>query len=193
MSLAHRSAVSEFAVKAAPAAREDLFNFGKTEAEIARMSDSQAVALRAALSLRSTWDELLTVFRMPHPRAIEALKKLSDRARGAAIGGDQLLARYAIDTVALEKVYYAYIRIGRRLAGLQAVEAVRLHLAANQGRLPKLLSEITIVAVPEDAQTGKPFEYAVAGDGFTLSAPATDGQTPHAGNSFRYHVQVRKK
>ena len=157
------------------------------------MTDAQAVALRATLTLRSNWDEQIKVFRLPHPRAIAELKKLSDRAAAAAIGGDPLLARYVMDQRALEKVYYAYIRTQRRLAGLQALEAVRLHLAANEGRVPAQLSDVTIVAVPDDPQTGKPFEYAATPGGFTLSAPATDGQTPHAGNSFRYDVQVRKK
>ena len=48
------------------------------------------------------------------------------------------------------------------------------------------------MAVPDDPQTGKPFEYAGSANGFTLSAPPTDGQTAHAGNSFRYDVTVRK-
>jgi tetratricopeptide (TPR) repeat protein len=192
MGLAHRTSVSEFAAKAAPNARADLLTLGKTQAEIARMTDSQAVALRVVLTLRSTWDEQIQVFRMPYPRAVEALKKLTERARVAAAGGDQLLARYAMDSAALEKVYHAYIRIGRRLAGLQAVEAVRLHLASNKGVVPARLSDVTIVAVPDDPQTCEPFEYAATPTGFTLSAPATDGQTAHAGNSFRYDVTVRK-
>jgi hypothetical protein len=193
MGLAHRTAVSEFAAKAAPGARAELLALGKTAAEVAALPDAQAVALRAALILRASWDDQIRIFRMPHPRAVEAIKKLKDRVAAAAVGGDQLLQRYTLDARALEKVYYSYIRTQRRLAGLQALEAVRLHLADNGGRVPAQLADVTIVAVPDDPQTGKPFEYAATPGGFTLSAPATDGQTPHVGNSFRYDVQVRRK
>ena len=65
-----------------------------------------------------------------------------------------------MDSTALEKVYYAYIRTGRRLAGLPG-EGQAVHLAANKGVVPARLSEVAIVAVPDDPQTGKPFEYAV--------------------------------
>jgi hypothetical protein len=192
LGFAHRIGVAEYAAKAAPLARAELLNLGKTPAEVADMPDAQAVALRAVLTLRSIRDDQVRIFRLPHARAMQEMKKLVNRIAAIDASGDPLVRRYATDQAAMEKVYHAYIRIGRRLAGLQALEAVRLHLAANGRRVPAQLSDVTMVAVPGDPQTGKPFEFAESTNGFTLSAPPTDGQTAHAGNSFRYDVTVRK-
>ena len=43
---------------------------------------------------------------------------------------------------------------------LCAVEAVRLQAAANGGRMPESLEAVTIVPVPHDPVTGKPFPYS---------------------------------
>ena len=118
LGLAHRVAVAEFAAKAAPLARAELLNLGKTPAEVADMPDAQAVALRAVLTLRSIRDDQVKIFRLPQAQAMEEMKKLANRIAAIDIGGDPLVRRYAMDQAAMEKVYHAYIRIGRRLAGL---------------------------------------------------------------------------
>ena len=192
MGLTHRAGVAEIAAKAAPLARAELLKLGQSQADIAGMPDAQAVAMRAVLTLQSIRDDQVRIFRLPHARAVEEMKKLANRIAAIDISGDPLISRYAMDQTAMEKVYHAYIRIGRRLAALQALEALRLHLATNGGRVPAQLSDVTLVAVPNDPQTGKPFEYTASTNGFTLSAPPTDGLTAHAGNSFRYDVTVRK-
>ena len=120
-------------------------------------------------------------------QAIEQLLELQQRCKLVFLIGNH--EEMMIEAMRRGNIVRAWLQFG----GLQAVESMRLHLAANKGVVPARLSDVTIVAVPDDPQTGKPFEYAVVPDGFTLSAPATEGQTPHAGNSFRYHVQVRKK
>ena len=66
-----------------------------------------------------------------------------------------------------------------------------MHAATNNGQLPKSLSDIALV-IPDDPYTGKPFAYTVKDNTFTLDAPAMNGEPPHAGNSFRYAVTLRK-
>ena len=50
----------------------------------------------------------------------------------------------------------AEARLDCKVAALRVVEAIRMHLAANPGGLPKSLDEITIVPIPNDPMTGKP-------------------------------------
>jgi hypothetical protein len=47
-----------------------------------------------------------------------------------------------------------------RRARLQVIEAVRMHAAAT-GKLPATLEEITVVPVPLDPASGKPFRYVL--------------------------------
>lgn len=60
--------------------------------------------------------------------------------------------------------------IERLVAALQCVEAVRLHAAIYEGRLPETLAEITDVRVPLDPVTRLPFVYERREDLFILSS-----------------------
>jgi hypothetical protein len=65
----------------------------------------------------------------------------------------------------------AQARLDRRVAALRVVEAVRLHAASHDGRLPEELKEIVEVPVPEDPATGKLLEYRREGAGAVLALP----------------------
>jgi len=58
------------------------------------------------------------------------------------------------------KVIQARTRVQQYLSLLQAVEAVRVHAAGNQGKVPASLAD-TKLPVPNDPVTGKPFGYEV--------------------------------
>ena len=62
----------------------------------------------------------------------------------------------------------------RRLDAIQCIEAIRIH-AAQHGKLPSHLEDITLAPTPLDSATGKPFEYRVEGDRASLSAPFPPG------------------
>jgi DNA-directed RNA polymerase specialized sigma24 family protein len=51
-------------------------------------------------------------------------------------------------------------RAQREARRLQVIEAVRMHAAAT-GKLPATLEEITVVPVPLDPASGKPFRYVL--------------------------------
>ncbi len=57
----------------------------------------------------------------------------------------------------------AYARRGREFAVLRTYEAIRLH-AHKHGKLPKELSEIKIVPLPNDPLTSKPLLYELLAD-----------------------------
>jgi hypothetical protein len=80
----------------------------------------------------------------------------------------------------------AEVRLDRKVAALRAVEALRLHVAAHDGRLPESLDQIKAVPVPADPMTGKPFEYRLDGESAVL--------TGRASPPFRlvYRITIRK-
>ena len=103
-----------------------------------------------------------------------------------------LYAVFALAYPALEKVYHAHARLDRRLALLRAVEAVRLHAALHNGMPPKDLAAVTAVPVPDDPYTGKPFDYSVKGDTFTITAPPPGGGPGNGVFDHEYVVTLRK-
>jgi hypothetical protein len=75
-------------------------------------------------------------------------------------------------------------RLEQRVALLRHVEALRLHAAAHQGKLPAQLSDCD-VPLPADPFTGKPFHYQAQGDTAQLRGAAKDAP-------FHYQLTVRK-
>jgi hypothetical protein len=62
-------------------------------------------------------------------------------------------------------------RVQRQLNQIQLIEALRLY-AAEHGRWPEKLDDITAVPVPIDPWSHKPFEYTVKDGLATVRAPA---------------------
>jgi hypothetical protein len=178
----------------APAARKQLIAMGRPAEEVEKMPPAQAVVLRAAAVLRSLSDDQAKCFSLPYPQATKELGAVRERANQLAKdnAGDVFIKLFLLALPATEKVYEAHARLERRLAGLRAVEAVRLYAAAHGGTPPKTLADVP-VPVPDDPYTLKPFGYTVDGHTFTLDAPSVNGEPAHAGNSFRYQVTIRGK
>jgi hypothetical protein len=80
----------------------------------------------------------------------------------------------------------------RQLAALQAVEAIRAHLAASGGQLPRSWAEVKVVPVPADPLTGQPFAYTLANGVATVAGPPPAGETPTRANNFRYELTPRR-
>lgn len=178
----------------APQARKQLVELGWAADVVERMPPAQVVLLRAVAVIRSLSDDQLKCFSLPYPRATKELGEVRLRANqlGQANDMDVFIKLFLLTLPASEKVYEAHSRMGRRLAGLRAVEAVRLHAATHNGTLPRSLDDV-IVPVPLDPYTEKPFGYTVQGNTFTLDAPPVNGEPAHVGNSFQYQVTIRAK
>jgi hypothetical protein len=175
-------------------AKAELIAAGRPAEQVEKMPPAQVVVLRAVGMYRSLSDDQAKCFSLPYPQARAELARVRERAKRviAANETDVLVRMIALTLPATEKVYEAFARTERRFAGLRAVEAVRMHAAANNGQLPRSLADVTLVPVPDDPNTGKPFEFAAAGNAFTLIAPPPEKEEPHSANSFRYEVSLRK-
>jgi hypothetical protein len=69
-------------------------------------------------------------------------------------------------------------RMERRIAALRTIEAVRLHAATHDGKLPNALSDVTEVPIPLNPFTGEPFAYRLEGDTAILEAAGPEESHP---------------
>lgn len=186
--------VAAYAALNAAGARKQLLALGWDAAAVEKMPAGQVVALRAIATHRSLADDQAKCFSLTYPDARTEVAKVKKRAEQfRKESGDPIVNVFALNVPAFEKVFEAHIRVNRRVALMRAVEAVRLHAAANEGQLPKALADIKLVPVPEDPNTLKPFVYEVKDNVFTLTGPPPAGENPSAVNHVRYQITLRAK
>ena len=80
---------------------------------------------------------------------------------------------------------------------MRVIEAVRLHAAGHEGRLPDKLADITAVPVPLDPGTGRSFEYQVESGTATLIGPPLNvpvrKNQPVPKTGLRYRLTIKGK
>lgn len=171
------------------AARKYLVGSGAfPAARVESMPPAEAILRHISLYYHEVRDEVFKVTYLPFPEARPGIpeaekrvKEQPDTEAGRIVG--QFLP-------AISPVGQAQNRIERRLALLRAVEALRLHAAANGGRLPEKLADVTVVPVPNDPGTDRPFEYRLDGQTATLTGRLAGEPLPTTG--LRYRVTLRK-
>jgi hypothetical protein len=73
---------------------------------------------------------------------------------------------------------------------LRILEALRLHVGKHDGKLPQSLADVTVVPVPTlDVLTGKPFDFALAGETARLTLPDEESSRRAA---LVYEITVAK-
>jgi hypothetical protein len=176
---------SAFFVMALPGAKEALIAKGLKAEELEKMPTIQVVALHAYREYREAYDEVLKWMYVPESLHEAGFQKAAARYKKATERLDLLLFHNLMratvgineDQFSLDKLYAAYGRFDRRIAALRCLEAVRLQAAADEGKWPATLRDVTEVPVPNDPVTGKPFVYQLHGDRATLATPKADGKT----------------
>lgn len=175
-----------------PTAKKNLLAAGKTEAELAAMPAAQVVLLDATVRYRNVRDQFMVWMFKPHDEAVKGMKMFEDTLKAMRQQpADYLNVMLGLLMPAVHKVYDSQQRTERRVASLRVVEAVRLH-TAKTGKAPATLDDITLVPVPADPTTGKPFAYAVTDGGFTVAVGPPAGQQPNPGNAWTYKITWAK-
>jgi hypothetical protein len=157
-----------------PEARSYVANMAKTDrATNAPMSDSQVIVLFIAGWYRERWDDLFKASYLPYLEAQPFYSAAIARRRIEET--NHPLALFSGLAPAVPRIHEKDAEVDRRVAALRAVEAVRLQVAANKGRMPASIDAVDSVPVPPDPMTGKPFQYDSDGRTATL---ATEGPAP---------------
>ncbi|MFT3879509.1 MAG: hypothetical protein QM703_07610 [Gemmatales bacterium] len=166
---------------ALPDARARLKSAGFKPETLEKMPSQQIVIVDAMRRHRTAQTELSKWLHLPYAQAAPyAEKELKAYQESCA-----MLDLHLFDTV-LEKLSYhdgfakawrAGATLDRYIAALRTIEAIRMQVALDQGKLPKQLSDIKVVPVPIDPMTETPFQYRLEGNTITLHAPAPFGGT----------------
>jgi hypothetical protein len=171
-----------------PAARKYLTDVaGMPAAGVEAMPPAQVLLLYLWNYFHELRDETFRATYLPFPEArplslamVERLKALPDTEAARLV---------RIFLPAIPRVRLAQVRLERRLAAHRAIEALRMH-AAREGRLPDRLDQVTVVPVPDDPGTGRPFEYGRDGETATLGSRILG--EPLETTGLRYRVTLRK-
>jgi hypothetical protein len=176
--------LDRFKTEVLPAAREYLKPpGGRSEVHTAEMCDDQAIALYLAGYYREMRDELFKASYLPVREALPRIAAAEKRRPAVSRGPLALFGAI----LAKQSYLIPMLTLDRQVATLRVIEALRLHAAAHDGRLPESLDEITEVSVPEDPATDKPFIYRRAGAAAILHG--SQAGLPAPGPTYRISIR----
>lgn len=161
---------------------------GMKAARVDAMSPAELLLRAMFHSHREMRDEVFKTSYLPFAQGRHLLAEADKRLKALPETEVTLLSRLFLP--AIQKVRSAEVRIDRRLALLRAIEALRMHAAANDGKLPDKLADVTVAPVPIDRGTGQPFEYRRNGQTATLISRIPGERLDLTG--MRYRVTLRK-
>lgn len=180
-----------YAAKVYPEAKKALVAEGWKAEVVEQMPVTVTALMYEVLNYERIYDDLIKWYGTPYAEAkkgmAKAMETITASPSGVPVG--KMLARMLLP--ALDKVIMAGLRTDRKIAALRCVEAMRL-FAAEKGRWPEKLAEMTEVPIPKDPLTGAAFEYRVEKDKATLTAPAPTGEKATRSNSIEYILTLRK-
>jgi len=151
--------------------------------KIDRLFEDQAILMFFGGKYRDLYDEVYKASYLPYPEAEQFYRLGLERLYAVKRGPLDLFARLI---ASIESGHRSEAMLDRRIAALRVVEALRLH-AGVSGGLPKSLADVTIVPIPGDPVTGKPFNYRVDGETATLT-----GLYPIGALGLTYRITLRK-
>lgn len=179
-------------------AKQELIAGGLDKERVESMPVGQVVAIQTARSVEYAFHEVFKLSLLANDesqrRMPEVLKKLEGeghlRPPNVGAAGGLPIANLLLPAVG--SVHMAEVRAARNRAVLLAIEAIRMHAAAAEGKLPATLAEVTIVPVPINPATGQPFPYQLdaARGTATLDVPPVGGLTPRQ-DAKRYVIRLR--
>lgn len=161
---------------------------GMTSAEVEAMTPAHVILLWIVRYTREIFDSQFKASYLPYPQARLANVETEKWIKSAPETEAQRLGGGLVPVII--KVIAAQTRIDRKIAALRVIEALRLHAAANGGQLPDRLDQVTVVPVPDDPGTGKPFDFRRDGATATLTGLIPGEPQQHAG--LRYKITLRK-
>jgi hypothetical protein len=163
------------------AVRKRLIESGLVADKVKQFPAQQVILLDEKLEYEIERDERLKIMALPYWEA-EKVQAAAPKEKG-----EHLFALVP----ALLKIRQAQARLDQRLGLLRCVEAMRIHAAENDGKLPAKLSDVKL-PLPMDPITGKPFLYQLNGDRATLRGTPPAGRENQAGYDVRYEVMIAK-
>jgi hypothetical protein len=176
--------------KCYPTAKRYLSAHGHKPADIEAMAALQVVMLFTVERFQVRRDEMMKWLNLPYWQARAGLEQARADVQRAIENLEDGLPVLTVALPAIARIPVRRAQMDRRIAALRVIEAIRLHAASHDGKLPGRLDEITVVPLPIDPMSGKPFEYQRQGDraeleSASISEPGTDRK-----NSIHYELKL---
>jgi hypothetical protein len=161
---------------------------GMKSAEVDAMPPARVLLVWIVCDSREIYDDLFKATYLPYAQARGVSDDAEKRLKSAPDTEAKRLGGALVPTVF--RMMVAQTRLDRKIAALRVIEALRLYAAANNGKLPTRLDQITEVPAPDDPGTGKPFEYTSDGVTATVIGRLPGERLANAG--IRYKLTIRK-
>ncbi len=156
----------------------------RSKETVSAMSDDEIMARGIVNQYRIMRDEFFKVAYLSLPDMIKCERESQSAVNEAKDGP---AAIFATMQAAIQSTLYAEARLERRIAMLRTIEAIRLHAAANDGKLPESLDAIKEVPIPLDPATNAPFPFSREGDVAVLKTPQAGSTMPWT----TYRIRIR--
>jgi len=167
----YRTVMTMFALKGYPRARDYMISRGHSIEDVTSMHAARVLLVYTLDTYRKLGDAAYKWHYLPYH---EARVGLAEWDRQFTQEGRDSEA-FPVASILLPAVGAARIAVARHERELELarmVEAIRIHAATHEGRLPHGLDEITDVPVPTDPFWGKPFQMTRDNDAVVIeSAP----------------------
>ncbi len=157
--------------------------------EVAAMSDSE-IEVRYTLALHGViYDAWRKWYSVPYFQALPKIEHVTEQLQADARRREiyPLVSILAPLRTNLSNLLSGPLQNTRQIARQQVIEALRMH-AAQAGKLPTTLDEVTVVPVPLDPATGGPFAYKLEDGVATLDVTDLAGMQR---DILRVPVKVR--
>ena len=173
------AAFQTYALREYPNAVQFLTDHGWSEKEVADMPTGKVLALREHYLYEQYTQQFAANLLLPFPESQKRYEQLRESL--------DAIHRKSIVRMLLPSVQQVYVAQQRREAFKNVymlIEAIRMHIAESDGKLPRSLDEVTVVPIPEFPFTGKPFDYRLEGDTAIIDVPI-----PRWHNRFEIRVK----
>jgi hypothetical protein len=178
-----------------PVAKAALIESGLGRERVEAMPVAQVVAIHTSRATQYAFQEAFKLALLPYDEAMRRLPIVAQRLKKdivtpeAVFSGQAGIPIVSILLPSVQAVLRAEVRLVRDLAALAAIEAIRMH-AAETGKLPAALAEITVVPVPTNPATGQPFPYKLDAASGTATLEAPQIEAPQ--EARQYVIRLRK-
>jgi hypothetical protein len=190
--LSRRIGIAAMAAKIYPEAKRALIARGRPEAQVEAMPVIQVAALYTMQEYQRLRDDSYKWMNVPYWQSYNRMDQANHFSAEEKLANPLLSMMYQLLEPILNARRLSPVRLERELDAIQCIEAIRLYVAAHEGKLPPSLEAITDVPVPIDPATGKPFVYQVNGDSANLSAPRPPGYNLPSPFAIRYELKLAK-
>ena len=165
------------------AARRRLIEAGYAESLVKQFPPLQVILLVDKHAYEVQRDERMKLLALP-------LWQIDSPAGSNAVirNGDGLFTDLAPEIIQLRR---SQAQLEQQIAFLRHIEALRLHTADHEGKLPAKLSEIS-VPLPPDPFTGKPFTYSMEGKIAHIRGCLSPGDRESSPKIVRYEVTTQR-